>query len=205
MSENTIQTTVSESAEQNRSKKFLVELFDEVTNDNGDVVKYKKVVTEQPVIIEASNRIELDEHMQRFKLCGQRAKIIKVIDENIQPASISSNNDVKQIKQISEPASITATNINHSNMNSVERTYTVKPKYYKIGDIEIKDDNGKIYQKQWMKLSDSEASNLRIINDKNNSIVNIAGKHIEMKKWVLVEKSEQDEATSIEESLNEQI
>lgn len=46
MSENTIQTTVSESAEQNRSKKFLVELFDEVTNDNGDVVKYKKVVTE---------------------------------------------------------------------------------------------------------------------------------------------------------------
>lgn len=51
-----------------------------------------------------------------------------------------------------------------------------------------------------MKLSESEMSNLRVINDKNNSIVNLNGKHIEMKKWVLVDKSE-DESASLEEGL----
>jgi len=74
-----------------------------------------------------------------------------------------------------------------------------KPRFFKVGDIEVKDDNGKIYEKQWMKLSDSEASNIRVINDKNNSLVNLAGKHIEMKKWVLVEDI--NEETDLEDNL----
>ena len=72
---------------------------------------------------------------------------------------------------------------------------TRKPKYYKVGDIEIKDDNGKIYQKQWMKLTNAEASNFRLVSDKNNAIANMNGKHLEMKKWVLVQNSEEDEST----------
>lgn len=59
-----------------------------------------------------------------------------------------------------------------------------KPRFYKIGGIDIKDDNGVIYQKQWMRLTDEEVTNLRVVNDKNNAIVSLAGKHIEMKKWV---------------------
>ena len=55
-----------------------------------------------------------------------------------------------------------------------------------ITDIEIKDDNGKIYQKQWMKLTNTEASNFRLVSDKNNAIASSNGKHLEMKKWVLV-------------------
>jgi len=43
-------------------------------------------------------------------------------------------------------------------------------------------------------------SNLRVINDKNNSIVNLNGKHIEMKKWVPVGLSE-DESSALEEGL----
>ena len=51
-----------------------------------------------------------------------------------------------------------------------------------------------------MKLSESEMSNFRVINDKNNSIVNLNGKHLEMKKWVLVEKTD-DDIESLEDNL----
>lgn len=52
-----------------------------------------------------------------------------------------------------------------------------------------------------MKLTESEASNFRIINDKNNGIVSLAGKHIEMKKWILVENTAEDESTALEENM----
>ena len=51
-----------------------------------------------------------------------------------------------------------------------------------------------------MQLSESEAKNIRIVNDKTNGIVNLKGKHIEMMKWVLVENSEDDETSSLDES-----
>ena len=54
-----------------------------------------------------------------------------------------------------------------------------------------------------MKLSETEAKNIRIVNDKTNAIVNLNGKHFEMMKWILVEDSESDETTSLEESLND--
>ena len=51
-----------------------------------------------------------------------------------------------------------------------------------------------------MKLTEAEASNIRIVNDKSNSIVNLSGKHIEMKKWILVNRTE-DDVASLEENL----
>ena len=73
--------------------------------------------------------------------------------------------------------------------------------YCRLSVEDIKDDNGKIYQKQWMKLSDSEASNIRVVNDKNNALVNLNGKHIEMKRWILVETSDADDSSQLEENL----
>ena len=52
-----------------------------------------------------------------------------------------------------------------------------------------------------MKLSDSEASNIRVVNDKNNALVNLNGKHIEMKSWILVETSDADDSSQLEENL----
>lgn len=74
----------------------------------------------------------------------------------------------------------------------VSNEHRLKPKFYNIGGIEIKNDNGAIYQKQWVRLSNEEASNFRIVNDKNNMIVNLTGKHIEARKWILVEDSGND-------------
>ena len=52
-----------------------------------------------------------------------------------------------------------------------------------------------------MKLSDSEAANIRVINDKNNALVNLNGKHLEMKRWILVETSDSDGCSQLEENL----
>jgi len=52
-----------------------------------------------------------------------------------------------------------------------------------------------------MKLSDSEASNIRLINDKTNALVNINGKHFEMKRWVLVDTTDTDDSSQLEENL----
>lgn len=59
-----------------------------------------------------------------------------------------------------------------------------KPKYYKIGNIDIKEQDGRIYQKQWMTLSIKDIDDYRVVSDANNKIVPLVGKHIEVRKWV---------------------
>lgn len=62
-----------------------------------------------------------------------------------------------------------------------------EPKYFTIAGIECKQENGKIYQKQWMRISEVEMANYRLISDKNNKILPMVGKHLEIQKWVLSE------------------
>ena len=74
----------------------------------------------------------------------------------------------------------------------------MKPKIVVIGDIEVKYDGDKVYQKQWMKLTPAEASNFRVVNDTNNKIVPMTGKHIEAKRWTLIEDSASKEDDTVE-------
>lgn len=73
------------------------------------------------------------------------------------------------------------------------------PKFYKIGEIEIKEVNGKIYQKQWVALDIKENDNYRLISDKTNKIISMTGKHIEYKKWIEVS----DTSSKEQELLND--
>lgn len=68
-----------------------------------------------------------------------------------------------------------------------------KTKIYKIGDVEIKEQGGIIYQKQWVRISSSD---YRLVNDSNNKILPMTGKHIEVLKWVVVDSSEEDQMCS---------
>ena len=72
------------------------------------------------------------------------------------------------------------------------------PKYFSIGGIKCKMENGKFYQKQWMKISEEEASEIRIVSDKNNKICPMTNKHFEVLKWVLTEDSEYKDNSPIE-------
>lgn len=67
------------------------------------------------------------------------------------------------------------------------------PKYFSIGGIKCKLENGKFYQKQWMKISEEEASEIRLVSDKNNKICPTTNKHFEVLKWVLTEDSEKSD------------
>lgn len=175
-------------------KRFEVEIYDKISVGDPpyDKTQLQKVFYEKPVIIEAASKKELDDFGVQLALCNQVFKIVRVLDDippakpvqNIAPQQIQPNNIQNNTKQQAE--------------QNVEKR---KPKFYKIGNIEIKDDNGKIYQKQWLKLTDEEMSNFRIVNNKNNAVVNLKDKSIEMKRWVLVENSE-DTTSCLEKEIS---
>ena len=173
---------------QTKKRKFEIEVYDEIqVGENIDNIQLQKVVMEHPVIIEAGSKKELDDIAAKFKLCKQRMKIIRVLDDD------GNSVPLKQAFAQQEQAS---TQVQQQVTQAVVQQASVikqKPRFYSVGGIEIKDDNGKIYQKQWMKLSQKEAQNFRLVNDTNNKIASLNGKHLEMKRWVAVETSNEDD------------
>ena len=189
-------------------RKFELAIYNEDVDAEGNP-KYKQVAFERPIIVEATSPQDLKEKLALYKDAGQIAKVVREIDppskEQIE-AFIAQQKGEKPSKQRSDvqtqhTEAVEQSSAVHEQKHEVVHIAKAKPKYYKVGDIEIKDDNGKIYQKQWMKLSDSEASNIRVVNDKNNALVNLNGKHIEMKRWILVETSDADDSSQLEENL----
>ena len=186
-------------------RKFELEVFEE---DLDTPSGWKKVRYDKPLIVEVTSPKELQDKLALYKDCGQMAKVVREIDpptkEQIAAAQQQATLAVQQ--QMQSPIVQAAPQqvvIQQPILQAAPQPIQArKPKYYKVGDIEIKDDNGKIYQKQWMKLTNAEASNFRLVSDKNNAIANMNGKHLEMKKWVLVQNSEEDESTQLEESMN---
>jgi hypothetical protein len=179
-------------------KRFEIEIYDKISVGDPpyDRTQLQKVFYEKPVIIEASSKKELDDFGAQLALCNQIFKIVRVLDDvpqakpiqNIAPQQTQQNNIQNNTKQ-------------HTEQTVEQHIEKRKPKFFKIGNIEIKDDNGKIYQKQWLKLTDEEMSNFRIVNNKNNAVVNLKDKSIEMKRWVLVESSE-DTTSSLEKEIS---
>ena len=186
-------------------RKFELEVFEE---DLDTASGWKKVRYDKPLIVEVTSPKELQDKLALYKDCGQMAKVVREIDpptkEQIVAAQQQATLAVQQQMQVPiAQAANQQVAIQQPILRAAPQPIqTRKPKYYKVGDIEIKDDNGKIYQKQWMKLTDTEASNFRLVSDKNNAIASMNGKHLEMKKWVLVQNSEEDESTQLEESMS---
>ena len=182
---------------QTKKRKFEIEVYDEIqVGENIDNIQLQKVVMEHPVIIEAGSKKELDDIAAKFKLCKQRMKIIRVLDDD--------GNSVP-LKQAFAQQEQALTQVQQQVTQAVVQQASVikqKPRFYSVGGIEIKDDNGKIYQKQWMKLSQKEAQNFRLVNDTNNKIASMNGKHLEMKRWVAIETSNEDD--SLENELGEE-
>lgn len=186
-------------------RKFELEVFEE---DLDTASGWKKVRYDKPLIVEVTSPKELQDKLALYKDCGQMAKVVREIDPptKAQIAAAQQQATLTVQQQMQAPivqAAPQQVAIQQPILQATPQPIQVrKPKYYKVGDIEIKDDNGKIYQKQWMKLTDTEASNFRLVSDKNNAIASMNGKHLEMKKWVLVQNSEEDESTQLEESMN---
>ena len=184
---------------QTKKRKFEIEVYDEIqVGENIDNIQLQKVVMERPVIIEAGSKKELDDIAAKFKLCKQRMKIVRVLDDdgNAVPLKQAFAQQAQAPTQVQQQVPQVQTVVQQASV------IKQKPRFYAVGGIEIKDDNGKIYQKQWMKLSEKEAQNFRLVNDANNKIASMNGKHLEMKRWVAVETSNEDDG--LENELGEE-
>ena len=189
---------------------YQIEVFDKDLTDSGQI----QLRPRGQQTVTASSRQEL---INLYTMCDQQIKILSErplpIEQTKKSAPAFSNDSAQQeslfptsapalSKEAKSEETHNAQNISVPEVNIAENNTTTRsfltafqpmpksaPKYYKLGDIEIKEHCGKIYQKQWIKLNVDEASNIRIINTKTNKVVPIEGKHVEVKRWILVEDS----------------
>ena len=146
--------------------------------------------------VQAASRKEL---IGLYAMSGQKIKILREygVEKPAGPISASPTNIISS--QVSA-APVPSAQLKIPPITKVQAQVSV-PQYYKIGDVEIKIENGVSYQKQFMRLTEAEASNIRIVDDKTNRTINLKGKHIEMKRWVKVKTNAEDDTAALEEAL----
>ena len=154
--------------------------------------------------VQASSRKEL---IGLYAMAGQKIKILREYggEKPASPINAAVQNVVSSsVNAAPVPQAQRTIQQNQATQTIVQQQVQQKspPQYYKIGDVEIKIDNGVSYQKQFVRLTDTEASNIRVVDDKTNKVVNLNNKHIEMKRWIRVETSNEDETSALEESLS---
>ena len=154
--------------------------------------------------VQASSRKEL---IGLYAMAGQKIKILREYggEKPASPINAAVQNVVSSsVNAAPVPQAQRTIQQNQVTQTVVQQPVQQKapPQYYKIGDVEIKIDNGVSYQKQFVRLTDTEASNIRVVDDKTNKVVNLNNKHIEMKRWIKVETSNEDETATLEESLS---
>ena len=181
-------------------RSFEVALFEQVFDDTTGKNIMQKIEQKTPLIITATTKEELIDKLETFKMLRQIPKIIR----EVTPSGSSPNVPLSSSRPQPQPMPSSPTPQQQASqpvMVVQQSQHKIAPRYFRVGDIDVKDDNGKIYQKQWMRVTDAEAENIRVINDKNNAAVNLTGKHIEIKKWVLVEGSTDAAAADVQEML----
>lgn len=189
-------------------RKFELEVFDEDLKDDGSV-ELKPVKYERAIIVEAATPQDLKGILNQYRMCGQIAKVVREIDPPPPPppGSIQQAASSQQQAQANGHPSFQAPGSQYASAPVVPQMpvqaaiLKPKPKIITIGDMQVKYDGDKVYQKQWVKLNANEAANFRVVNDASNKIVSLNGKHIEAKKWVLVEETTEDSTDAAVEEI----
>ena len=179
-----------------RLRKFEIQVFNEDLQDDG-TVQLKPEKTDRAIILEVATPEELKMALQQYRMCGQIAKIVREIDPPPQDVAPTQAQQLAtaapvpnaQYQPVTPPQ--ISTRSGGPQMVVAPRLKT-KPKIVTIGDMQVKYDGDKVYQRQWVKLNATEAANFRLVNDSSNKIVSMAGKHIEAKRWVRVEETSED-------------
>jgi len=187
----------------------MVKKFDIMVYDQDNQVPPKPeygVMAESPLALQGM-----------YKMCGQRIQIIKTysdddcanygktdlkaleadMDKPLSSGSLGGGTGFmkltdEQKADIEKMASSQKSNTEEVEIRpliqaEVPRKEAKPPKFFQVGGIKCKIENGKLYQKQWMKLTDEESTEIRIVSDKNNKICQLKDKHFEVLKWVIVE------------------
>ena len=197
------QTTVKQTKQTNKPvkrqsmKKFDIIVYDEDLKDDGT-----PIYTPHPENgVTATSAKEL---RGLYAACGQKIEIVREYDDNakidVQKNITQVNNDISSIiggKQIDLGQKA------HESVNQqvpqqlkdavhalfIEETTKKEkskepPRFFEIGGIKCKLEDGKMYQEQWVKV---DSSKYRLVADSTNKLVSMNGKHLETLKWVQLE------------------
>lgn len=174
--------------------KFDILVIDEDEDDNGGVMQHQSF---QNGVIAGSAK----ELADIYALTGQRIQILRTYE-----APAKSNPSIPVTPSVTQ--NVPAQHSTPENAAAASKPYpgpgfSVRPEislqppvFFTIGGIECKNENGQVYQKQWVTLTPTEEQNYRLVSDTTNKLVNTNGKHFEVKKWVRVDN------TPIENSLS---
>lgn len=111
----------------------------------------------------------------------------------ISPVPISSTTTIVPSQRIDIPCSPTVPNVIPYTLPEIKKE---PPKFFEIGGVKCKLDNGKMYQEQWVRV---DATKYRLIADNTNKICPMTGKHLEMLKWIQIENTTEEETNEGEE------
>lgn len=185
-------------------RRYTLDIFDITEDDATGKQMLQRVSYSQPVVITASSQAELKSKLALYEQTNQKAVIVNVDPPfSANPAQQQKPINSPQISQHpQQPASHKTIPIKRPAQAEQPEPPPAKPQYFKVGDIEIKIENGISYQKQFVRLTESEASNIRVVDNKTGRVSNLNGKHLEMKKWIRVEAEQSnDEVKELETAL----
>lgn len=181
-------------------RKFELQIFNEDLQDDGSI-QLKPEKSERATIVEVASPEELKMVLQQYRMCGQIAKIVREIDPP--PAQAPQANAAVPMPNAQyQPAILPqiSTRSDGPQMVAAPQPKT-KPKIVTIGDMQVKYDGDKVYQRQWVKLNATEAANFRVVHDSSNKIMPMTNKHIEAKRWVRVEETSEDNVDNAVEAI----
>ena len=176
-------------------RRYTLDIFDITEDDTTGKQMLQRVSYSQPVVITAASQAELKSKLALYEQTNQKAVIVNVDPPfSANPTQQQKPINSPQISQLpQQPASHKTIPIKCPAPIEQPKPPPAKPQYFKVGDIEIKIENGISYQKQFVRLTESEASNIRVVDNKTGRVSNLNGKHLEMKKWIRVEAEQSDD------------
>lgn len=183
---------IDERKKNTRLRKFEIQVFNEDLQDDG-TIQLRPEKNERATILEVASPEELKMALQQYRMCGQVAKIVREIDPPPPHQAVQQQAPALQPNSQHPLAAFPQDSSRSDGSQMIAVTQPkAKPKIVTIGDMQVKYDGDKVYQRQWVKLNATEAANFRIVNDSSNKIVSMTGKHIEAKRWVRVEETSED-------------
>lgn len=192
-----------------RLRKFEIQVFNEDLQDDG-TVQLKPEKTDRAIVLEVATPEELKMALQQYRMCGQIAKIVREIDpppQDVAPTQAQQLTTAAPAPNVQcqpvvvQPVSSRSDGLQTCTVATALPQLKTKPKIVTIGDMQVKYDGDKVYQRQWVKLNATEAANFRVVHDSSNKIMSMTGKHIEAKRWVRVEETSEDNVDDAVEAI----
>ena len=194
-----------QNGEDNVVRRYTLDIFDITEDENTGKQMLQRVSYSQPVVITASSQAELRSKLALYDQTHQKAVVVAVnppFGTPVQQQNAPQQQKPINMPQISQHPQQAVRPPASGASSEPDKPVDSKPQYFKIGEVEIKIENGISYQKQFVRLTESEASNIRVVDNKTGRVSNLNGKHLEMKKWIRVESEQSnDEVKELETAL----